>query len=150
MRWAWMQRGISSSRKLVLLYIAWVSDENGLTIPSVAEIRRATGLSAKTTMCALRDLESLGLIKRPERQPSDPTSYRNKGRWQRLRSKVLMRDNYTCVYCGKASANLHCDHVLPRSRGGPDSMENLVAACPRCNLLKGAKTPEEWGSNALV
>jgi 5-methylcytosine-specific restriction endonuclease McrA len=38
----------------------------------------------------------------------------------------------------------HTDHVIPLSRGGPNGPENLVLACPACNLSKGAKTPEAW------
>lgn len=53
-----------------------------------------------------------------------------------------------CVYCGAPAE--HMDHVLPRSRGGRTSQDNLVPACARCNYDKGARTPEEWrgGSDA--
>jgi 5-methylcytosine-specific restriction endonuclease McrA len=61
------------------------------------------------------------------------------------RKNILMRDHHTCQYCGKSSMNgdLTLDHVLPRSRGGTTSWENLVAACRRCNNRKGDRTPEE-------
>jgi 5-methylcytosine-specific restriction endonuclease McrA len=62
----------------------------------------------------------------------------------KLRSDVLARDNYTCVYCGRSDVPLQCDHVFPWSRGGEDTMENLVAACEQCNLSKRDRTPEEW------
>lgn len=48
-----------------------------------------------------------------------------------------------CIYCQSTSAEAW-DHVMPRSRGGSDTAENLVPACSTCNLVKGAKTPEEW------
>ncbi|MHB1171124.1 MAG: HNH endonuclease [Lacisediminihabitans sp.] len=57
------------------------------------------------------------------------------------RRGVLRRDGQRCAYCG-GSANT-IDHVLPRSRGGADSWENLVACCLRCNNLKGDRTPAE-------
>ena len=57
------------------------------------------------------------------------------------RRGVLRRDAHRCAYCG-GSANT-IDHVLPRSRGGADSWENLVACCLKCNNLKGDRTPEE-------
>ena len=44
-------------------------------------------------------------------------------------------------YCGKAASTI--DHILPRSRGGADSWENLVACCLRCNNVKGDRTPQE-------
>ncbi|GAA4350341.1 HNH endonuclease [Microbacterium rhizosphaerae] len=59
------------------------------------------------------------------------------------RRGVLRRDSHRCAYCGKAAATI--DHVLPRSRGGADSWENLVACCLRCNNVKGDKTPQEMG-----
>jgi len=60
------------------------------------------------------------------------------------RHNILKRDAKTCQYCG-SSRNLTIDHVLPRSRGGGDSWENLVAACDACNVNKGNRTPEEAG-----
>jgi len=59
------------------------------------------------------------------------------------RRGVLRRDGHRCAYCGKAAATI--DHVLPRSRGGADSWENLVACCLRCNNVKGDRTPAEMG-----
>src|SRR5690606_15955538 len=60
------------------------------------------------------------------------------------RRNVLKRDGHRCQYCGK-SDDLTIDHVLPRSRGGVDTWENLVAACNRCNHRKGNRTPQEAG-----
>ena len=59
------------------------------------------------------------------------------------RRGVLRRDEHRCAYCGGHAATV--DHVLPRSRGGPDTWDNLVACCVRCNNLKGDRTPEEKG-----
>lgn len=58
------------------------------------------------------------------------------------RKNVLKRDQNTCQYCG-AENNLTIDHVVPKSRGGRDTWENLVAACVSCNNQKGDRTPEE-------
>lgn len=66
--------------------------------------------------------------------------------WRSLRLRVLARDRFTCVYCGATDLPLHCDHVMPRSRGGMDVESNLVAACAPCNSSKRAMTPEEWMS----
>jgi 5-methylcytosine-specific restriction endonuclease McrA len=63
---------------------------------------------------------------------------------RRISRRVLFaRDGWRCVYCGTASGRLTLDHVLPRSRGGDSSWENVVTACSPCNLRKGDKTPEE-------
>ncbi len=59
------------------------------------------------------------------------------------RRGVLRRDGSRCAYCGGAATTV--DHVLPRSRGGRDTWENLVACCLRCNNHKGDRTPEEKG-----
>lgn len=59
------------------------------------------------------------------------------------RRGVLRRDRHLCAYCGRSASTV--DHVLPRSRGGADSWENLVACCVSCNNAKGNKTPDEIG-----
>lgn len=57
------------------------------------------------------------------------------------RRGVLRRDEHRCAYCGASASTI--DHVLPRSRGGKDSWENLVACCLSCNNTKGDRTPSE-------
>ena len=59
------------------------------------------------------------------------------------RKNILRRDNYQCQYCGKKTHALTIDHVIPKSRGGADTWDNLVAACVKCNNKKGNRTPEE-------
>jgi hypothetical protein len=57
--------------------------------------------------------------------------------WKRQRLTVLARDCYECAYCGEPANEV--DHVISRKDGGTDDLDNLVAACRRCNLAKGAK-----------
>ena len=61
------------------------------------------------------------------------------------RRAVMARDNYTCQYCGATPGRglLTLDHVVPRSKGGTTTWENVVAACRTCNMKKGDRTPEE-------
>lgn len=59
------------------------------------------------------------------------------------RRNVLHRDNYTCQYCADRRHDLTIDHIIPRSRGGTDSWDNVVAACLKCNVKKGDRTPKE-------
>jgi len=60
------------------------------------------------------------------------------------RFNVFLRDGFRCVYCGSAE-DLTFDHVLPRSRGGRTTWENIVTACSPCNLRKGGRPPEDSG-----
>ena len=66
--------------------------------------------------------------------------------WAVIRSRVFARDDYTCRYCGERGKALECDHVMPVSRGGDHSDDNLVTACLPCNRAKRDKivTIAEW------
>jgi 5-methylcytosine-specific restriction endonuclease McrA len=63
------------------------------------------------------------------------------------RRSIMLRDRHTCQYCQRlfAPKALTLDHVIPRSRGGASSWENLVAACYECNNRKADRTPAEAG-----
>lgn len=63
------------------------------------------------------------------------------------RRNVFLRDDNRCQYCGKkyGTNHLSLDHVVPRSRGGPSTWENIVCACLKCNVRKGGRTPQEAG-----
>jgi 5-methylcytosine-specific restriction endonuclease McrA len=71
-----------------------------------------------------------------------PRSYKMTRRW------VLERDRWSCVYCGEAANQV--DHVIPKNNGGSDLPSNLVAACARCNNLKGTSCGDcpKWRINA--
>lgn len=71
-------------------------------------------------------------------------SRRRISKWEELRSRVFRRDNCTCQYCGSRDQPLHCDHIVPVSRGGSNLESNLNTACATCNLSKHDKTLEEW------
>jgi 5-methylcytosine-specific restriction endonuclease McrA len=60
------------------------------------------------------------------------------------RFNVFLRDKFTCQYCG-SHEDLTFDHVIPRSKGGLTTWENVVTACSCCNLRKGDKLPKEAG-----
>jgi 5-methylcytosine-specific restriction endonuclease McrA len=66
------------------------------------------------------------------------------------RKNILERDRHTCQYCTKRGEQLTLDHIIPRSRGGVDSWENLVTACMRCNVRKGNRTPREADMELLT
>ena len=58
------------------------------------------------------------------------------------RFNLFLRDGFSCQYC-RAAEDLTFDHVIPRSRGGRTTWENIVTACAPCNLMKGGRTPSE-------
>jgi 5-methylcytosine-specific restriction endonuclease McrA len=76
------------------------------------------------------------------------------------RRGVLVRDEYTCIYCGGQIGSLQrdkvlsrtdftIDHILPRSRGGKDTWSNTASACSACNHRKGDRLPHEAGMKLL-
>ncbi len=61
------------------------------------------------------------------------------------RRNIFERDHHTCQYCGKKfdRSDLTLDHVIPRSRGGKTTWENIVLACLKCNIRKGNRLLDE-------
>lgn len=83
---------------------------------------------------------------------------RRRAHWSR--KGVLIRDSYTCVYCGAqpgtaerskvlVKSDFTVDHILPRSRGGKDQWTNTACACYACNHRKGNRLPNEAGMKLL-
>jgi CRISPR/Cas system Type II protein with McrA/HNH and RuvC-like nuclease domain len=60
------------------------------------------------------------------------------------RKRIFKRDDNTCGYCG-SQKNLTIDHIIPKSRGGKNTWENMITCCSRCNSVKDDRTPEEAG-----
>jgi len=67
------------------------------------------------------------------------------------RFNVFLRDGWKCQYCSKShkTQNLTFDHVIPRSRGGGTSWDNIVTACKPCNTKKGAMMPRDCNMHPL-
>jgi len=63
---------------------------------------------------------------------------------------ILGQYHYRCAYCGRKMDKLTMDHVVPLSREGKHSANNVVPSCQHCNSVKNAKTPEEWCGVAVV
>ena len=63
------------------------------------------------------------------------------------RFNVFLRDRFSCQYCVRsfAAEDLTFDHVVPRSRGGRTTWENVVTACTTCNIAKSNRLPGESG-----
>src|SRR6202171_2186167 len=117
---------------------------------NVTAVRRAMGLLLKGVAQAgeLHNSEGHSAANAP-RGPSviRLLAYRHIPQQSRAlsRKNILLRDRNTCQFCGKVfpSSELTLDHVMPRSRGGRSSWENLVACWYRCNHNKGDCNPEE-------
>lgn len=81
------------------------------------------------------DIEFIKLV-------NEKSTSRNRAINEKTRLKILKRDSYKCVYCGKSPAThpgivLHIDHIKPFSKGGDNSIANLQTLCNKCNLGKG-------------
>ncbi|WP_235204179.1 HNH endonuclease [Deinococcus sp. RL] len=133
---------LSAPRVLVLnasyepLHVTSVKRAITLVQYGVAEVLELGGDVVRSPSTVLRVPSVIRLrryVRRPRVHPV-PFNRRN----------VLRRDTYTCQYCG-SSQDLTLDHVLPRSRGGRHSWDNVTTACRPCNQRKGNRTPDEAG-----
>jgi 5-methylcytosine-specific restriction endonuclease McrA len=126
-------------------------DYRALTVTSV---QRATVL-VLLQKAELVQAERARMVRSPQRHYPWPSIVRLKAyvrvpykRIMLTRKNVMRRDGQQCQYCG-CKDRLTIDHVVPKSRGGKDVWENLVAACVPCNNRKGSRTPEEAGLKLL-
>jgi 5-methylcytosine-specific restriction endonuclease McrA len=116
---------------------------------NVCTVRRATVLllKEKAEVIERGDTElhwARGALPRPHvirlrtyvRVPRDPH------RRKITRRAVFARDQWECQYCG-ARAALTVDHVIPRSKGGGSTWDNIVASCAPCNRRKGDRLPHQ-------
>jgi 5-methylcytosine-specific restriction endonuclease McrA len=93
-------------------------------------------------------------------QAANPEKYRLSRRVREARRRALKRgtaDTYKladvtaqiskqkgrCFYCQRMLADFHIDHFIPLSRGGSNSADNIVVSCPPCNVIKGARMPDD-------
>jgi len=106
-----------------------------LVLSAKAELVHATEAVYRAERCAVPEPSVVRLV-RYVRVPHGARVAVN-------RRTVFARDAGRCQYCGAAAENL--DHVVPRSKGGPHTWENVVAACRRCNSRKEDRLPHEAG-----
>jgi len=64
-------------------------------------------------------------------------------RYRLSRTAIFHRDSFTCQYCGIKTPDLTIDHIIPRSKGGSHSWENVVTSCGLCNHKKAGLTPKQ-------
>jgi 5-methylcytosine-specific restriction endonuclease McrA len=83
----------------------------------------------KAKLISKRVIRLVNFVRIPFTRLADQTPTRN---------MIYKRDGHSCQYCG-STRNLTIDHVIPRSKGGQDTWENLVSCCDKCNVSKGDK-----------
>lgn len=111
-----------------------------------------TGLDAATKLAGIKAILGVDPNSPEERLPNVPLSgpaISKRFISPRVRAAVFVRDGKKCVYCDSGEGPFHLDHVVPVSRGGSNSIDNLVVACAACNLSKGDRTPEEWCRDSI-
>ena len=131
----WQQAVVLSAREM----IAWQAGETAFTFRGGINRRRQERSSI--TVNSIVAIKGTPKHNRWESQVP-PLSNR----------ELFLRDAHLCMYCGKQqpSQYLTRDHLVPISRGGEDTWQNVVTACRACNHLKGARTPEEAGLTLLA
>ena len=124
-----------------VLAVSW---RRAMTL-ALAERVEILEVYARRVRTATRDFPLPAVLRAPTRVAREPS------RVALTRRNVLLRDGNVCVYCGGSGGQkLTIDHVIPRSRGGRSTWDNVVAACATCNRRKGDRTPEESGLRLTV
>lgn len=140
---------LSMAARVLLLGLGTLTDSRVRFAWDEDGIESALGVPA----ACLQELHAAGLIIRVGDTGEIVYAFgfgrRRVSRWERLRRFIFDRDGHACTYCGSADLPLHCDHVVPVSRGGSSEPENLTTACKPCNLSKNDRTPQEWLCQSL-
>src|ERR1700748_3772267 len=122
---------ICAARRALVLVLKGVASAEEIAPSHVHSARRTLNVPS-----VIRLLES-----RPTPHQPRPLSRKN----------ILMRDRYPCQYCHRVlpSGEMTLDHVIPRSRAGETTWENLVACCHPCNNRRENRTPDKAGMKLL-
>ena len=109
-----------------------------LVLKGAAVVEEVSAYVVRTSKISI-PLPSVVRLQKYRRVPRQNRSVSRKG--------IVLRDSSTCQYCRQKlpPRELTLDHVIPRSRGGASTWENLVASCKPCNNVKGDRTPAEAG-----
>ena len=122
-------------RQPALLKDRWLRKQSGLGRPEWRSVRPLLMEPLQTAQAGVMQWNES--IKAYDGQRLPPFE------WQVLRTIVMARDDYACVYCG-SEEDLHADHRVSVARGGSNSLQNLATACGPCNQSKGSKSLEDW------
>ena len=131
--------------------LTWITREEGALLyckslvayeAGTGFLRLRGGISQSSGLRSVLDGNTIGAVKGRDRlaeQHSEIPAITN--------ARLFRRDEFTCLYCGEvySSRELTRDHVVPVSRGGTDTWENIVTACRACNHRKADKSLAEIG-----
>lgn len=146
---AWIDRFLGvEGFAAALIAVGWLSDDGGVRIPNYD---RYNSNSAKNRLSGARRQQKKRRHDSVTEMSRDAVTIKTA-----LRNQIYERDGHRCVYCGFAmgdvapfgpysEARLSIDHVIPTSRGGATTPDNLVTCCTVCNNRKNNRTPEEAG-----
>lgn len=156
--WAMSQTTGSPLNKLSLMALSDWCDASGawlLNVPKLAAFCEATDEAVEDSLSDLSERGFLLIVGAAVQiaffedrvQPSPGLGTPS---WRIAKAKryaIYARDRHACVYCGSGNM-LSLDHVVPRSKGGEDTPENLVTACQPCNSSKRDRDLTEWRGRA--
>lgn len=145
--------GLSNRSHRVWTCCLLIADDAG-RLPKLADVAFHARMPAADIEAAFNELIEAELIRADgtlhlngwgewvRREPLRPSG----SEWASIRTRIFVRDNYTCRYCNVRGVHLECDHVIPVARGGSHEDDNLVTACKPCNRAKHARVVsiEEW------
>lgn len=154
--YVWDTPNVTPEEKLLLIWLANSCAGLGEAVMvDPAGMGTFIGADYDRAMTVLAGMEDRGLVRwGAEEQASylwivyggdyrDPIDWTRETKSRNRRVAALLeRDGARCSYCDQTPINYHVDHFIPRAKGGHDRMNNLVLACPDCNLAKKDKMPE--------
>lgn len=139
-----------SWRKSLEQFIEYINKDDDMSVVNVKSTINETNIpmQAPATEYLSKETVSDPVLKTPLADSPKPVKEKSDKRLtkrevnDRLRFKIMKRDNFKCKYCGRSPAIdpkivLHVDHIIPWSKGGETTFENLQTLCSKCNIGKG-------------
>lgn len=135
----------------------WLTHEDAITCHAKNQVVWQLGEGQGDTTFRGGENRTTGMITSITTAPIIAVKGRSKGGSRMMKAppltnrELFRRDRHLCAYCGKVFSDfkLTRDHVIPRSKGGPDSWTNVVTACEKCNHTKDDMLLEECGYKLL-
>lgn len=132
--------------------LGWIDIETAAVIVSKGYVLWSIGSEPVTLHGGLNRMGSISTLDIPPIIATRGTKSRDNFTPILKNNILFSRDQNLCLYCGQKfdPKKLTRDHIKPRSQGGPNTWENVVSSCKRCNNKKADRTPEEAGMELLA